>query len=223
MRTRHTRSRHWLPLALCALLGAQAHAAGAPASEASLTDANRYLLLYSATGDEHFLVGLDAAGKRLEASLAQRQDADALRALWAGYQQGRQKLLADHAARKLDANAEMAQSLKLAEPLDAYLKAHPQATPDLADDLRQRALLTARQANLRKVDGTRADAEASDIKALDARIQQRIDALAKTDPALSESLAKRWRYLQISQSNGKLLLYPFNAQIEAMLGQLGGA
>jgi hypothetical protein len=200
--------RHCLPLALCALLGSQAQAAEAPGVEADLVDANRYLLLYSATADERFL---------------DRLDATALRALWASYEQGRQQMLAEHAARKLDQNGEMARSLKLAEPLDAYLQAHPLATPGLADDLRSRALLTARLANLQKVDGPRAEAEAANVKALDERIQQRIDALAKSDPALHDELDKRWRYLQVSQRNGQQLLYPFNAQIEAMLGKLAGA
>lgn len=215
--------RHCLPLALCALLGSQAQAAEAPGVEADLVDANRYLLLYSATADERFLDRLDATGKHLQAALGQRQDAAALRALWASYEQGRQQMLAEHAARKLDQNGEMARSLKLAEPLDAYLQAHPLATPGLADDLRSRALLTARLANLQKVDGPRAEAEAANVKALDERIQQRIDALAKSDPALHDELDKRWRYLQVSQRNGQQLLYPFNAQIEAMLGKLAGA
>ena len=84
-------------------------------------------------------------------------------------------------------------------------------------------MLTARLANLQKVDGPRAEAEAANVKALDERIQQRIDALAKSDPALHDELDKRWRYLQVSQRNGQQLLYPFNAQIEAMLGKLAGA
>lgn len=226
MRIRSTRLRHWLPFCLCALLGGQALAAASPVtspvtSESSMLDINRYQLLYSATGDDRFLERMGSAGKRFEASLQGRQDADALRALWSDYQQGSKKLLADLSAHKLNPQSEMAQSLKLSETFDAYLQAHPQtAAPELADNLRTRALLTARLANLRKVDNSRADAEEQKIKALDASIQQQIAALAKANAALSSDLANRWHYLQISQSNGKLLLYPFNAQIESMLGKL---
>lgn len=219
MRTRSAPLRRWLPLALISLLSAQAQAAAPVSSQASLIDVNRYLLLFSATGDERFQTYMENAGKRLDASLAANQD-PVLRDLWSNYQQGSRKLIGSFATAKLTAQAKMSQSLALEEPATAYLKAHPQASPTLADNLRLRALLAAREANLRSVDPKQADTEAEQIKALDAGIQQQIDALEKGDPTLHADLSNRWHYLQVSQKNGKLLPYPFNAQIDAMLGKL---
>ncbi|CDF86501.1 hypothetical secreted protein [Pseudomonas knackmussii B13] len=219
MRIPSTHLRRWLPLALLTLLGAQAQAAAPVSSQASLIDANRYLLLLSATGDERFQTYMENTGKRLDASLAANQD-PALRELWSNFQQGSRKLVGSFATQKLTAQQKMSQSLALEEPVTAYLKAHPQATPTLADNLRLRALLAAREANLRSADPKQADAEAEQIKALDAGIQQQIDGLAKADPTLHADLSNRWHYLQVSQKNGKLLPYPFNAQIDAMLGKL---
>lgn len=219
MRIPSTHLRRWLPLALLTLLGAQAQAAAPVSSQASLIDANRYLLLLSATGDERFQTYMENTGKRLDASLAANQD-PALRELWSNFQQGSRKLVGSFATQKLTAQQKMSQSLALEEPVTAYLKAHPQAAPTLADNLRLRALLAAREANLRSADPKQADAEAAQIKALDAAIQQQIDALEKSDPPLHADLSNRWHYLQVSQKNGKLLPYPFNAQIDAMLGKL---
>lgn len=219
MRIPSTHTRRWLPLALLTLLGAQAQAAAPVNSQASLIDANRYLLLFSATGDERFQGYMENAGKRLDASLAANND-PALQELWNNFQQGSRKLVGSFATQQLTAQAKMTQSLALEEPVTAYLKTHPQATPTLADNLRMRALLAAREANLRSADPKQADAEAEQIKALDAGIQRQIDALQKTDAPLHTDLSTRWHYLLVSQKNGKLLPYPFNAQIDAMLGKL---
>lgn len=219
MRIAPARLRRWLPLALLTLLAPQAHAAVAPSDTASLTDAGRYLLFFGATGDERFQARLESVGKRLDDSLAHSQDA-ALSELWRNYRQASQKLQSTFATQKLTAQARMSQSLAVEEPLSAYLKAHPASAPSLADNLRLHALLSAREASLRNVDTPRADAEAAQIKTLDASIEQQIVALEHSAPALQADLNNRWHYLQVGQKGGKLLPYPFNAQIDAMLGKL---
>ncbi|KAF1071722.1 MAG: hypothetical protein GAK45_00428 [Pseudomonas citronellolis] len=224
MPSRCSALRFCLGFGLFALFTAKACAAAqAPSAEAALLDADRYLLLFSATGDDRFLDRLAPAGKRFTAALAERKDASALQSTWSSFQQSVDKTHADYTSHRIDLKTTQTQALQTADQLDTYLKAHPAADAgSLPDNLRNHALQIARLANLRLVDANHAPDEEAQVKASGEAIQKQIDALENSQPAVFADLDKRWRYLKAGQTSGKLLLYPFNAQIEAMLGKLQG-
>lgn len=207
-------------LASLVLAGLLPNAANADTADARLQDIERYLLLYSATGDERFLQRLDSLGKVFEQSLGEQKNAAALKDMWQLYRQTLDQVRAAYSQRGVDLKQALAQTREVAGLFDSFIIAEKQAQnpPALADDLRELALLEARQAN-RKLLGGAQSADAAQIVQLQANVEKQLAALP--NGTTRDNLLSRWDYLRKAERpEGGTLLYPFNAQIEYLLAHL---
>ncbi|MBB4867936.1 hypothetical protein HNP46_006855 [Pseudomonas nitritireducens] len=190
------------------------HAAGAepPASPTSplLEDIERYLLLYSATGDERFLNRLNGLGTQFEQKLGEQKQAEPLRDIWQLYQQTLDRVQAAYREKGVDLKKALNQSQEVADLFDSFLVSSPPPA-GLASDLRELALLEARKANHALL-GIEAAANQQRIEQLRSAITAQLDALP--EEAQRERLLTHWNYLRQAQAASGTLLYPFNAQIE---------
>lgn len=195
-------------------------AANASTANAQLQDIERYLLLYSATGDERFLQRLDKLGTEFEKSLDTQKNPTALKDMWHLYQQTLDQVRAAYSQHGVDLKTAVARTAEVAGLFDNFIIADEgtPATPTLADDLRTLALLEARQANGKLLgDGHAEDVER--IAQLQANVEKRLTALPAGESR--DALLSRWSYLRKSERpDGATLLYPFNAQIEYLLEHL---
>lgn len=195
-------------------------AANADSVDASLQDIERYLLLYSATGDERFLVRLDNLGTTFEQSLGQQKNAGALKDMWQLYRQALDRVRAAYSQPGVDLKVALAQTQEVAGLFDSFIIADKTAktAPTLADDLRELALMEARQAN-RKLLGGLEEKDSSRIAQLQEAVEKQLNTLP-AGPA-RDTLLSRWTYLRKAErSDGGTLLYAFNAQIEYLLAHL---
>ncbi|MBB2493429.1 hypothetical protein [Aquipseudomonas ullengensis] len=215
-----TRLRPWLCALPLILLQGSALADVAPAPvEPNVLDMERFLLLYRATGDERFMQRLNQHGEQFQHAIAGRKDPNTLHNLWLTYQESAQRVHQAYAVRELDLDSELDQALQVSGLFSAFLPQAETATaPSLADNLRQLARIKAALA-------TQAATASGSLKAsaISARIDRQLGALARSDAELYASIMPRWRYLQLTERNGKTLLYPFNAQIEFILARLQAA
>lgn len=192
-------------------------AANADTIDASLRDMERYLLLYSATGDERFLSRLDILGQGFEEQLTQQKNAGALQDLWQLYRQTLQQVRDAYSLKGVDLRQAVARTQEVAGLFDSFILAREPAPQGLADELRELALLEARQANRRLLGRDLEDA-AERIGALQVKIGERLAALPAG--ASRDSLLSRWSYLRKAEKPEGTLLYPFNAQVEYLLAHL---
>ncbi|MFV3412783.1 hypothetical protein ACQCLI_23215 [Pseudomonas nitroreducens] len=176
-----------------------------------MQDIERYLLLYSATGDERFLTRLDNLGTTFADKLAAQRNATALKDIWALYQQTLAKVRDAYNKKGGDLPTAVRQTREVAQLFDSFLEAGADTSSKLHIDLRELALLEARKAN-GKLLGESADEESQRILALQQDIQSQLEAM----PAGNErdALLMRWTYLRKAEGPSGTLLYPFNAQIE---------
>ena len=177
-----------------------------------LQDIERYLLLYSATGDERFLDRLNSLGVVFEQKLAVQDQATALKDIWQLYQQTLAKVKDAYTKKGVDLKLAVKQTREVADLFSAFLAPDAAATaPQPGGDLRELALLEARKANA-KLLGAPSDAETKRIGELRESLQRQLEALPAG--ADREKLLMRWAYLRKTETADGTLLYPFNAQIE---------
>ncbi|MFJ3054240.1 hypothetical protein [Pseudomonas nitroreducens] len=199
------------------LTGLLPRAANADTTDASLRDMERYLLLYSATGDERFLTRLDNLGTSFEQQLAQQKNAASLQDLWQLYRQTLEQVRAAYVQKGVDLQHAVAQTREVAALFDSFILAREALTPGLENELRELALLEARRANERLL-GKETGDDAKRIGELQERIGERLAALPAG--ASRDSLLSRWSYLRKAEKPEGTLLYPFNAQVEYLLAHL---
>ncbi|MDH0289835.1 hypothetical protein N7414_11975 [Pseudomonas sp. GD04087] len=199
------------------LTGLLPRAANADTSEASLRDMERYLLLYSATGDERFLSRLDNLGSNFEQQLAQQKNAASLQDIWQLYRQTLEQVRAAYSHKGVDLQRAVAQTQEVAGLFDSFILAREPVSQGLEDELRELALLEARRANGRLL-GAGNEGDAARIGVLQERIGERLAALPAG--ASRDSLLSRWSYLRKAEKPEGTLLYPFNAQVEYLLAHL---
>ncbi|WP_160288518.1 hypothetical protein [Pseudomonas knackmussii] len=184
-----------------------------------LQDAQRCLLLFTATGDEHFLRPLPSLAERYERQLADQPGANAM-SLWNVWLL-HQKSVADARAHYAPGSPQLLDALRQAgkalELLPRFLPVVQDETPPLADNLRQLALLEAQGANQKLLGGDE-QARRTAIAALQGRIEAQLAALPAHPE--NEALRSHWRYLRLSEHESAPLLYPFNAQLEYLLARL---
>lgn len=187
---------------------------------ATLLDAQRCLLLFSATGDEHFLRPLPRLAERYEKALADQPGANAMTLwnIWLTHQQSVTEAKVYYAAGSPRLQNALQQAAKAVELLPKFIPLTQGDTPPtLADNLRQLALLEAKGANPSAIGG---DAQAR--RETIADLQRRIDAELAARPVTpdNEALRSHWRYLRLTERESGTLLYPFNAQVENLLARL---
>ncbi|MFR0691065.1 hypothetical protein ACLUTX_16825 [Enterobacterales bacterium AE_CKDN230030158-1A_HGKHYDSX7] len=199
------------------LAGLLPRAANADAIDANLRDMERYLLLYSATGDERFLTRLDSLGTRFEEQLAKQKNAASLQDLWKLYQQTLDQVRAAYSRKDVDLQQAVAQTREVAGLFDSFILAREPGAPGLENELRELALLEARRANGRLL-GKQGGDDAQRINELQGAIGERLAALPAG--ASRDSLLSRWSYLRKAEKPEGTLLYPFNAQVEYLLAHL---
>ncbi|MNP34479.1 hypothetical protein D3C76_1277680 [compost metagenome] len=185
-----------------------------------MLDIQRYLLLYSATGDERFLARLDGLGAVFEEGIAAQKNANTLADIWELYRHTVGKVRDAYTIKDADLKRAVAQTQEVSALFDAFILESDKAdqSPSLADNLRHLALLRVQQAN-REVLGESPDDGRLD--SLYAEIDRQLDSLPAGDAQASsrnERLKKRWQYLRMAANGGQL--YPFNAQIEYLLAHL---
>lgn len=186
----------------------------------TLMDAQRCLLLFAATGDEHFLGLLPRLTDRLDKQLADQPGANAMPLwnLWLLHQQAVASARAHYAPGGPQLQAALRQAESVVAQLPTYLpQVQAGTTPELSDDLRELALLEAQNANQKLLEG-----DANKRREQIARLQRNIDLQLSARPASAEteSLRTRWRYLRLTERENGTLLYPFNAQLEYLLTRL---
>lgn len=199
------------------LAGLLPRAANADAIDANLRDMERYLLLYSATGDERFLTRLDRLGPNFEQQLSQQKNATNLQDLWQLYRQTLEQVRAAYSQKGVDLRHAVAQTREVAGLFDTFILAREPAPQGPEDQLRELALLEARRANGRLL-GKESEGDTTRIKALQELIGERLAALPAG--ASRDSLLSRWSYLRKAEKPEGTLLYPFNAQVEYLLAHL---
>ncbi len=204
-------------LASLLLAGLLPRAANADAVDASLRDMERYLLLYSATGDERFLTRLESLGPSFEQQLSQQKNAANLQDLWQLYRQTLEKVRAAYLQKDVDLQQALLQTREVAGLFDTFILAREPAPDGLQDELRELALLEARRANGRLL-GKESEGDATRIGELQELIGERLAALPAG--ASRDSLLSRWSYLRKAEKPEGTLLYPFNAQVEYLLAHL---
>lgn len=192
-------------------------AANADTVDANLRDMERYLLLYSATGDQRFLARLDNLGPHFQQQLAQQKNATSLQDLWQLYRQALDQVRMAYSRRDVDLQHAVAQTREVAGLFDSFILTREPAPQGLADELRELALLEARRANGRLLGKVNED-DAARIGELQALIGERLAALPAG--ANRDSLLWRWHYLRKAEKPEGTLLYPFNAQVEYLLAHL---
>jgi hypothetical protein len=207
----------------CALIasllfaGLLPRAANADVIDASLQDMERYLLLYSATGDPRFLDRLDNLGTSFEQDLAQQKNASSLQDLWQLYRQTLDRVRAAYTQKDVDIRQAVQQTQEVAGLFDSFILARSPAPQGLEGELRELALLEARRANGRLLEAEDGK-DAQRIGELQERIGERLAALPAG--ASRDSLLSRWSYLRKAEKPEGTLLYPFNAQVEYLLAHL---
>ncbi|MDH1008470.1 hypothetical protein N5J43_23865 [Pseudomonas nicosulfuronedens] len=199
------------------LAGLLPRAANADTVDASLRDMERYLLLYSATGDERFLARLDGLGPSFEQQLSQQKNANNLQDLWKLYRQTLEQVRAAYSQKGVDLQNAVEQTQEVAGLFDTFILAREPAPQGLEDELRELALLEARRANGRLL-GKESEGDAARIRDLQELIGERLAALPAG--ASRDSLLSRWSYLRKAEKPEGTLLYPFNAQVEYLLAHL---
>jgi hypothetical protein len=199
------------------LAGLLPRPANADVVDANLRDMERYLLLYSATGDERFLTRLDGLGQHFEQQLSQQKNATSLQDLWQLYRQALDQVRAAYSQKDVDLQRAVAQTRAVAGLFDTFILAREPAPQGLEDELRELALLEARLANGRLL-GKESEGDAARIGELQELIGERLAALPAG--ASRDSLLSRWSYLRKAEKPEGTLLYPFNAQVEYLLAHL---
>lgn len=209
-------------LASLLIAGLLPHAANADTIDARLQDLDRYLLLYSATGDERFLDRFYDLGADFEKSLTSQKNAAALKDVWQRYREALEKVRAAYSQSGVDLKQALAQSREVSELLDSIIVAEEptQSTPTLADNLRELALLEAHHANSQTLHGVHVD-HSEQMEQLLQRIDQQLSSLPAN--ATRDNLRVRWTYLCKALRPEHTLLYAFNAQIEYLLAHLPGS
>lgn len=185
-----------------------------------LQDAQRCLLLFAATGDEHFLRPLPTLADGYEKQLADQPGANALPLwnLWLLHQKAVDDARAHYSPGSPQLQNAVRQGAAAIDQLPKFLPEAPDGeVPTLANNLRQLALLEAQGANQKLLGGD----EPARRKAI-AALQQRIEEQLAARPATpeNEALRSHWRYLRLSEHESATLLYPFNAQLEFLLARL---
>lgn len=199
------------------LAGLLPRAANADAVDAGLRDMERYLLLYSATGDDRFLTRLDGLAPSFEQQLSQQKNAANLKDLWQLYRQTLEQVRAAYSQKDVDLQNAVAQTREVAGLFDTFILAREPVRQGLEDELRELALLEARRANGRLL-GKESGEDAARIGELQVQIGERLAALPAG--ASRDSLLSRWSYLRKAEKPEGTLLYPFNAQVEYLLAHL---
>lgn len=185
-----------------------------------LQDAQRCLLLFAATGDEHFLRSLPSLAERYEKQLADQPGATAM-SLWNVWLL-HQKSVADARAHYAPGSPQLLDAVRQAgkavDLLPRFLPVVQDETPPtLTENLRQLALLEAQGANQKLLGGDE-QARREAIAGLQGRIEEQLTALPASPE--NEALRSHWRYLRLSEHESATLLYPFNAQLEYLLARL---
>ncbi|MGC4010393.1 MAG: hypothetical protein QM805_16255 [Pseudomonas sp.] len=199
------------------LAGLLPRAANADAVDASLRDMERYLLLYSATGDERFLTRLEGLGPSFEQQLSQQKNAANLQDLWQLYRQTLEKVRTAYSQKDVDLQQAVLQTQEVAGLFETFILAREPASNGLQDELRELALLEARRANERLLE-KESKGDTLRITQLQELIGERLAALPAG--ASRDSLLSRWSYLRKAEKPEGTLLYPFNAQVEYLLAHL---
>ncbi|MBO3276906.1 hypothetical protein [Pseudomonas schmalbachii] len=189
---------------------------------AVMVDIQRYLLLYSATGDERFLARLDALGPIFEEGISGQRNAASLRDMWGLYRGTVEKVRDAYTSRDVELKSAVSQAREVSALFDAFIlvDAGRKRPPSLTGNLRRLALLKALQANRELLGETQDQAE---LDSLVGAIGKQFDDLPNGDRDASRQhgmLQKRWQYLLLTSNAGHTLLYPFNAQIEYLLAHL---
>ncbi|QRY79826.1 hypothetical protein JVX91_01540 [Pseudomonas sp. PDNC002] len=201
------------------LCSAQAAQPATPAqyNDPLVQDIERYLLLYSATGDERFLERLNSLGVVLEQKLATQDKAASLKDIWQLYQQTLVKVRDAYGKKGVDLKQAVKQTREVGDLFNTFLIAGSDPQPKLLAELRELALLEARKAN-GKLLGVATEKDTKRIGELQESVQQQLQAL----PANSDrdGLLMRWSYLRKTETDKGTLLYPFNAQIEYLTTHL---
>lgn len=100
---------------------ATARAANADTIDARLQDLDRYLLLYSATGDERFLDRFHDLGADFEKSLTSQKNAAALKDVWQRSREALETVRAAYSQSGVDLKQALAQSREVSELLDSII------------------------------------------------------------------------------------------------------
>ncbi|WP_417662112.1 hypothetical protein [Pseudomonas sp.] len=178
----------------------------------TVLDVERYLLLYSNSGDDRFWVQMNQAANQLGEQVKAEKGVATLETILSTYQDYAAGVRAAYSEKDFDLNTSLTQAFDIFSLLDSFLPADTTGSaPSLADNLRAFALLSIRQDTpLAKTN----DPETIDQLASDIGVQ--IDLL----PQAYRQVPLRWKYLQTAHRDGKPLIYPFNAQVEFILAQL---
>ncbi|MFV0456467.1 MAG: hypothetical protein ACK5NQ_16040 [Pseudomonas sp.] len=194
-------------------------AANTTSIDTYLWDIERYLLLYSATGDERFMVRLNELDTAFKQRLKAQKNASALEDMRLLYLQELKRVQEAYLHSREDLESSVAKLLEVIGLFDSFIIEDrlEEETSTLTDDLRQLALLEARQANNKLLGATQED-NGMRITQLQDKIEAQITALDHRDPSL------RWTFIRKSQRpNGDTLLFIFNAQIEYLINHLDKA
>ncbi|WP_312254889.1 hypothetical protein [Stutzerimonas nitrititolerans] len=200
------------------LTSALAQAAKTTSIDTYLWDIERYLLLYSATGDERFLVRLDELDTAFKQRLEAQRNANALKDMRLLYLQELKQVREAYFNSREDLEGSVAKLLEVIELFDNFIIEGrlTEETSTLTDDLREIALQEARQANSKLLN------IAQDNGARITQLQNKIEIQIETLDDRNISL--RWDFIRKSQRpEGNTLLFIFNAQIEYLINYLGKA
>lgn len=205
---------------LLSLLASLPTAALADRFDATLQAAQRYLLLYSATGDERFLKRLERLDEAFQGLVAEQHNGETLQDIWSLYGETVAQVQSGYEKSGPALREALAQALEVSALLQEF-RLQPDAAPaeaSLAANLQRLALLQAKRANQRLL-GEDTDTLRGTIADLQQTIETQFAALP--DTAEGEAMRARWRYLRLTERPAGTLLYPFNAQVEYLLEKLG--
>ncbi|MEL7936703.1 MULTISPECIES: hypothetical protein [Pseudomonas] len=186
--------------------------------DATLQAAQRYLLLYSATGDERFLKRLQRLDETFHAQVAEQRNGETLQDIWSLYGETVERVESGYEQSGPALREALAQALEVSALLQEFrVQLPPPGEASLAANLQRLALLKAKRAN-HKLLG--ADDGSLDEQVADLREAIGAQFTSLPDTPEGEAMRARWRYLQLTERPAGTLLYPFNAQVEYLLHKL---
>ncbi|MDF3935545.1 hypothetical protein [Pseudomonas citronellolis] len=205
---------------LIPLLAVIAPGAAFASFDTTLQAAQRYLLLYSATGDERFLLRLENLDARFQAQVDAQGNSATLRDVWELYGETVRRVADGYISSGRALREALAQALEVSALLQELRIDTPAAggAAGLADNLQRLALLQARIAN-RRLLGEEVGGLQERIAGVRDTLEAQFAALPSTPEG--EAMRARWRYLRLTERPTGTLLYPFNAQVEHLLERLG--